>query len=229
LNYLQLCQRTAQYSGTIDGTAPTAVTGQVGRLAILVNMVNSAWSDIQGEHLDSWRWLRSGFTGTLSAGTKRYTAGSFSLTRFSRWIEEFGSLSMYATATGVSDEKALEFIDYQLWRRTYDRGTPQPQRPRQVAISPTEELCFGAVPDAGYTVLGEYMKGKQTLADDADIPECPADYHEVIVWKALILLNWFDEASQLTFGQCQQFYFERLDALRRSQLPRTVIGQEPLA
>lgn len=229
MNYLELCQRTAQYSGTIDGTAPTTVTGQVGRLAMLVNQVASAWDDVQLEHIDSWRWLRSGFTGSLSAGTKRYTPASYSLTRFSRWIQERGSLSIYLTATGVSDEKEVDFIDYQLWRRTYDRGTQVQRRPTQVAISPIEELCFGDVPDGTYTVLGEYMKGKQSLTANADIPECPADHHEIIVWKALIRLNWFDEASPVTLTDCKQFYFEKLDALRRMQLPRTNIGESPLA
>ena len=43
-----------------------------------------------------------------------------------------------------------------------------------------------------------YRKSAQALTLDADIPEMPTDFHELIVWEALKRLGNFDE------GQVQQ-------------------------
>ena len=37
-----------------------------------------------------------------------------------------------------------------------------------------------------YRVTGNYWKSNQILADDDDIPEMPADYHFMIVYRAIV-------------------------------------------
>lgn len=196
MNYLALCQDTVRESGTISGDAtPSAVTGQSGRLLKVVNWVAKAWTEIQNLH-DDWLWMRAEFSATTTAGAPRYTSSSFSLTRFSRFITEPHGVTIYKTATGVSDEGELRFIDWQTWRATYGRGTQVNNRPRDYTISPAGEFCVGPVPDDTYTLRGEYQKSAQVLAANTDIPELPdTSLHSVIVWKALMLLAQFDEGQ----------------------------------
>lgn len=236
--FLELCQLAALFSGTIDGVAPTTVVDQEGRLAKVVEWTRTAWDHIQTEHITDWRWLRAEFEDDISANTRRYLPASFPSIptgRFSRWITEEKSLTIYETAVGVSDERELDFIDWQDYRRLFERGTIIPKRPRYAAISPAGELCFGDTPDTTYTARGEFMKGKQTLEDDDDVPEAPGDYHEVIVWKTLMLLHEHDEAPQVPLATCRQNYENLMGPLRRVALGNRgrggsiVIASTPLA
>lgn len=196
MNYLQLCQRTVRESGTISGDAtPSTTVAQSGRLLKVVDWVAEAWKQIQNLH-DDWLWMRAEFSGPATIGTPRYTASSWSLTRFSRWILDDCSVTIYKTSLGVSDEGALRFIDWQTWRAKYGRGTQTNNRPTEYTISPMGEFCLGPLPDDAYTVRGEYQKSAQALAINADVPELPDDsLHTVIVWKALMLLGDFDEGA----------------------------------
>ena len=69
MNFLELCQKTAQQTGTIQASAdgslkPTTVTGQINRLRLIVDYVREAYIDIQNAHR-GWRWLNSEFVGEL--------------------------------------------------------------------------------------------------------------------------------------------------------------------
>ncbi len=220
--YLELCQKVARESGTIAGVLPTAVTGQTGRLLKVVNWVNDAWSEIQNMHA-AWLWMRSEFSNDLSTNTMKYTAASFNLTDFARWVEDPGSVTMYLTATGVSDEGELENVPYDQWRRTYDRGTQTANRPTQWTVTPSLEFAVGVKPDLVYTVRGEYYLGNQALAANGDTPNCPARFHDLIVWKALMKLYASDEATE-QLEEVKDLYEPLLFALVRDQLPAVMIS-----
>jgi hypothetical protein len=231
--YLELCQAVARESGTFSGTQPSSVANQTGRLAKVVSWTAEAWRQIQVLH-DAWRWMRKDFTGSVTAGgTGRFTGASFSITDFAEWILERKdgewNISLYLTASGVSDEGPLRVIDWPVWRRRYLIGTQVQDRPTEVAVSPSNELCFGNIADAAYTVRGEYRKTAQILAANADTPDCPARFHPIIVWKALKLLHEHDEAPVLNIISVNNRYLADLDALERDQLPPIRIGSKPLA
>lgn len=195
MNYLQLAQRVNRESGTASGdSSPSTVVSQTGRLLKICDMTATAYQELQSAYAD-WLWLRAQFSGNTTANTSRYTPASFNLTRHSRWITTPRTTTIYLTATGVSDEGNLDYLTYDQWRQLYDWGTQTPNRPRHYAVSPTQEFCLGPVPDATYTVRGEYQKSAQVLAANADIPEMPADYHMLIVWNALLHLSEFDEGG----------------------------------
>lgn len=198
MNFLQLCQDTVRESGTISGdTTPTTTVGQSGRLLKVVNWVIKAWQDIQNLH-DDWLWMRDEFSGPIVQGTARYLYTAMTgIARWSRWLScEDTDFTIYKTALGVSDETVLTEITWAQWRARYGRGTQTQNRPVEYAISPAGEICLGPVPNAAYTMRGEYQKSAQVLAADADIPELPdTSLHKVIVWKALLLLAQFDDGS----------------------------------
>ena len=227
MNFLALCQRVASESGTINGTLPTAVTSQTGRLLKVVNWTAEAWNQIQGEHT-TWKWMRAEFSGAVLTNTVRYTPASFNLTRHRAWItdeaHDAGAITVYATATGVSDETVLVRADWEDFRAMYLRGSQTAARPIEYAVSPAGELCFGPKPDAAYTAQGEYYKSAQTLSANSDTPECPEEHHMTIVWRALKLLKIHDEDMVQTKRDIDALHTDAMFALMASQLPRPRVG-----
>lgn len=227
MNFLQIVQMAARESGTVSGVLPLSVSGQTGRLNKFVKWCEVAWTQIQNEN-GSWRWMRGEFSADLSASTARYSAASFSITRWAEWITEPQSLSIYKKSLGVSDENALSFLEWKDWRIKYDRGVQVNDRPIEVATTPANELAFGPIPDATYTVKGEFRKAPQILAADADVPEMPARFHELIAWEALLLMAEHDEA-ELHIAVALRRSRRLWDDLRRDQLPTVYIASGPLA
>ncbi len=216
----------ARESGTISGVLPISVTGQTGREAKVIYWVNEAWNQIQNDK-DTWRWMRGEFDGAISASSQRYTgAGSFSLTRWAGWITDNDTMTIYPTADGVAYETPIGPIPFANYRAMYERGTRTAGAPVVYSVSDANELCF-QLPDTAYTVRGMYRKTPQDLTANADIPEMPVRFHNLIAWDALILLAGADESISH-----MQIFQQRATRLRgdlmRDQLPQISIGG-PLA
>lgn len=224
-SFLELCQMVARESGTVSGALPSTVDSQTGRLLKIVHWTTSAWTQIQNRR-NAWRWMRGEFgspDAVTSAGTPRYTSASWSLTRWAEWITERDTVTIYLQSTGVSDEGPISFMPWSMYRRTYERGTQTANRPVHYSISPAGEFCLGPRPDATYVVRGEYRKSPQTLAQNGDIPEMPARFHELIAWYGLLLLAEHDEGN-LHIAVAIRRYRDLMDELERDQLPRPEIG-----
>lgn len=230
--FLQLCQDVARESGTISGVQPASVTGQTQRLLKIVNWTASAWNRIQTDR-DDWRWMRASFTAPagLVIGSPRYTANSFNVARFGAWLHatpRFTPFTICDPAIGASDESELREISYERWLTEYGRGQQTNGRPGFFAISPSDELCFGPLPDLAYTVKGEYQRSPQALVNNDDVPELPVRFHDIIRWRALMLLARHDEAPGALRDATIE-YDALLDALERAQTPTIRIGGDPIA
>lgn len=220
--FLDICKKVARESGTVSGVLPTAVTGQSGRLLKIVNWVIDAWDEIQNDE-STWLWMRKEFSDDTVIDQFKYTATDWSLTDFSRWVIDPLSVTMYLKATGVSDEGEVNFLRWDEWRTKYGRGTQDSNRPIEYTITPLNEFGLGPKADKVYTVSGEYYAGNQALAADGDTPNCPARFHDVITWKALMKLAGSDEGAE------QRNHFEAMYrplrfALERDQLPKITIA-----
>lgn len=232
MNFLELAQKVASKSGTISGIAPTTVVGQTGRLGKIVAIVNDAWQQIQN-HRNAWKWMRAEFSGKETiADTARYTASAWALTRFRAWIIDdakgYQPVSLYLQSAGVATEAPIRFIPWEQWRAQYGRGSHDANQPGEYTVSPANELCLGPTPNAVYIVAGEYRKSNQTLSANDDIPEMPADFHDLIWQYALEILAGDDEAPT-AFANARTARGPMVYALERDQLPEVVIGCGPLA
>ncbi len=230
--YLELSQDLARESGTISGTNPGAVADQAGRLLKIVEWTANAWVRIQNLHVD-WRWMEKDFSANVSSGTARYTPVAFSINDHRAWrndnlVTGYQPNTIFLTATGVSDEGPLREITWQQYRTRYDRGAQTNNYPSEYAISPAGEFCLGPIPDDIYTIRGPYRSAAVLLTADADIPACPAAFHEIIVWRALMMLAEFDEAIDQRLAAAIK-YQTFLDDLESDQLPRIEMGGAPLA
>lgn len=223
--YLQLCQATALDSGTVPGTgSPSSVESQTGRLYRIVTFVANAWRDIQRER-QNWRWMSAEFTGTTISGVQAYDAAAMGISsRFGHWIfrgdgDDEDLFSLYGSSQ--SDEGLLCVIPWERFRRERMIGSAASQtgKPSEVTRNPANELVFYPIPDGAYTVRGRYQKAPQTLAGNTDVPEMPEQFHDLIKWKALMLLGNYDEnPNQMPFWGGQ--YKSILTQLETDQLPR---------
>lgn len=206
MDYLAICKQTASDSATFDEGAISTVVAQTGRKAKVVRWVNMAWRSIQNAH-KAWRWMQSEFTGSTVAAQQRYAGTEFddaftsaAIDRFSEWdcigLGE-NRFKLFDPAIGLSDIGPLRFLP---WERFYAErvNTAAPNdKPVAFSIDPQNRLCLSPVPDDAYTVRGPYRKSAQTLENDADTPEMPADLHDVISSVAVQFMQLHDEATHL--------------------------------
>jgi hypothetical protein len=185
----------------------------------MVNWISAAWDDLQLERPD-WYWLRAGFTLTLSASDYQYSYTDAGIaTRFSMW--DTNSLRQYKLSK--NDEIQLSFMGYEDFRQSYLIGAETQSQPEYFTIDPQLNLMFGPIPDATYTVSGEYFKAPHTLATNEDIPEIPAQYHMAIVYRALMLYARYEAASEI-YEDASLNYKRFLRRLELNQLPDVAVG-----
>ena len=220
MTFLELCQRVRQECG-IAGTGPSAVSSQVGQLKKVVDWTNDAWRELQLMH-DDWLWKRKDFTLTLSASDNDYSAADASVTDLGEWDLE--TFRIYLTSATVSDETFLSRMEYDVWRNVWVIGSQTPSRPNVVAQKPDLHLGFGPVPDATYTVTGQYLQATQQMSADADTPTgLPAEFHMIIVYIAMRKYA-ASEAAPEVWANAKDEYSRKLRALERKQLPKWRTG-----
>lgn len=229
---LELCQMAGRESGVVSGDQPASVTNQTGMLKRIVGWTVAAVKWVEQEE-EGWFWMQKPWTGALTASNRAYTAASFSLTDWSAWhIDDLEqkkfTVSLYATATGVSDEQGLRFIEYIRWQSIFDLGTQTPGRPAFYTISPAGEIIFAPTPDVAYTARGLYRRAPQTLAANGDTPAWPAQFHDAAGWESARRAAAYDKAWDEAL-RCEAERDEIMSQLRRHQLPPIRIKSKKLA
>lgn len=223
--FLTLCGDLTDESGAI-GTAPSAVTAQTGRQKKCVNWIRRAWEAIQNVSPD-WRWMQGEVSAVaLTINDMNYSSSDLGISsRFGEWKGDraapgftYRPWTIYDNSIGQADESPLTEITYELWRTKYDRGTHDAQRPTEYAIAPDRTFRLGPKPDIAYRVRGEYRKSIQVLAADADEPEMPSRFHDLIVWRAMMLMANHDESDPIYIRAMREYGPLMLD-LQRDQLP----------
>ncbi len=205
MTFLELVNQVASDSATFTEGAFTTVVGVTGRQAKLVRWTNMAYRSIQNAH-KGWLWMQSEFTGDTVAATQRYAGTDFDdvftgqITRFSEWVcRGYGEnrFKIFDPDIGLSDIGRLVFVPWDDFYSKHVNTDAPDDKPACFSIDPQNRLCLAAVPDDVYTVRGLYRKSAQTLSVDDDIPEMPADLHDVIASVAAQTLALHDEALQL--------------------------------
>lgn len=225
MNFLELVQRLHSEAG-IQGTAPATVIGQTGMNLRVVNWTLTAYEEIQGLH-ETWLFRQEDFSFPTIMAIQNYTPVGVGLTDLSRWkIEPDGSgIRIYSA---VSDEADLSYYPWEQFRATYKFGSSRTQsgRPSVFSIKPDTSMDLWPIPDAVYTVNGEYVKQVQTMTANDDEPVIP-DYHMIIVWRGLMYYGAFEGASD-AYSHGQVEYKKLLARLMLNQLPTMTWG-DPLA
>lgn len=238
--YLALCKevtRECDIAGASLTDLPTAVTNQVGDLRRVVEWVKQAWTELQNRH-PNWRWMRSTWSVNTVAADDTYAGTdctdsrlSTTIDRFGRWIthddEGYSNVKMYLSSGGVSGEGWLTFLPWNDFRAVYKIGTQNNGKSAHFTIDPQNNLVLGPKPDAVYVVTGEYQMSAQTLSADANTPEMPAQFHQLIVYRAMQKYAGFESASDVMVRAVTEGN-KLLRQLEANQLPRILLAG-PLA
>jgi hypothetical protein len=231
--YLQLCRDVERESGAVSPSSLIQnVDGATNRSAKSVAWVRDAWLDIQNRR-DDWTFMRRDFSGkALAAGQGRYVpATDWSMTdvsRFERDTPRRRAIWIRDPAAPERDDSPLIEIDYDRWKQDFSRGQ-QASRPMFWAVSPAGELCVGPFPDKVYHLDGGYRRTAQVLTSNLDVPICREEYHQVIVWKALLRANGHDEATQTALASASTEFVSAYQTLVNNCTPRINLDVEPLA
>lgn len=234
LTYLTAVQKLRQ-EAEIPGTGPSTVVNQTGQARRLVDWVKDAYEDIQNRH-DNWRWLRSEFSLLTVAGTSTYASTACTddgnpITRFTRWWPRddcgFSNLRCYLQSGGVGGETWLVFLPWSRFRSIYQIGTQNNGQPAHFTIDPQNRLVLGPTPNDVYVLTGEYQKSPQVLAADADVPELPAQFHRLIVLRAMEMYG-ANAIAQEVLARAMSEGGRMMRALENNQLPEVTFA-EPLA
>lgn len=223
--FLQLCAELRQ-EVLASGTGPTAVTGQVGEYKRIVDWIVRSDKDVQQEH-DDWLFMVGSFTINTVADDGAYAASDCvtPVTDLRAWKNE--SLKIYLSATGVSDETQLHYIDYQTWYEKYNTGTQTSGRPLHFTIDDDMSLLLGPKPSAVYRVSGKYHKSVDALSTSDDTPVYPVEFHMLPVYLGMMKYGRSTGASEV-YADGERLYMQMLKRMERTQLPRWRSGR-PLA
>lgn len=201
----------------MTGTGPTATTSQVGEYGRIVEWIDAAYQKIQNLH-PNWDFLRNDFSFSTVASTGNYTKSAASVSELGTWKTD--TFRCYLTATGVSDQQDLDYVPWADFRESYSRGSLSTQegRPILFTVKPDQSVTFWPIPNAIYTVTGEYFKRAQTLAADASEPLIPLAFQDVIVWRALMFYGAYVGADE-KYAHGEREYKQVLARLELNQLP----------
>jgi hypothetical protein len=171
MTFLQMARRVRQECG-IAGDGPSAVTGQSGIYAKIVNWVLSAHEEIQLKH-QNWRFDWAQLTTALAAQESFTPLDDWSIS-VRQWDERDEGAYIYPTASGVNARAFLTWMPYDSWR-ALPKGQPAGY-PRWVTQAPDKTVKFYPTPAALYTVVMDYWRKPEVLAANNDIPRMPLDY-----------------------------------------------------
>lgn len=227
MTFLEIAQQLVRESGTADDGSPSTVVSQTGRMSKVIGWAKSAYTLIQTAEPE-WRWMQRRFSGPTISGQRNYDGNDMGVTtRFKAFVcrnsPRENRFTIYETALGVSDEGKLSFVNYDDFVTRYVRGTQTNDKPSYFTIAPDGDLWLHPIPDGIYTIQGPYRRSAQALALDADEPEMPEEFHELIVEVGLMFLGVHDETPQVTHWMLRRS--ERFNQLRRDQLPKLRLGE----
>lgn len=224
MDYLALCNALRKEC-RIPGAAMTAVTGHTGALDDIVRWIAQAWTDIQTDHDGRWRWLRKSFTFNTTASDDQYAYGditdvetSSAITRFTAWriTDKYNPPKIYLTSGGVGGQRWLVYRSWDTFNLVFKIGTQNNGAPVFITEDPAQNIVLGPIPGDTYTVTGEYWKGPQTLTLTTDEPECPSQFHMVIVYRAMIDYG-YNEVAPERLARAEERYAQLLARLETNQ------------
>ncbi len=103
------------------------------------------------------------------------------------------------TFAGMRSEIFMGYTAYDDWRNAYLYGALRTikTRPNEISITPLKALALGPIPDAGYTIIGDYFSAPSELVLATDIPALPVKYHLAIVYKAMVAYGLYEAATEV--------------------------------
>ena len=214
--YLELVQELVAelgIGGANQGAAvPATVTGQKGQLWNAVNWVKQANNNINLMWSD-WRYLSVEYAEPLVIGSAAVpvhtgTEVARKWDRDSFWIDR--------SLTTVGE---LDFMAWEDFRREVLPGPAASNtKPSSITMKRDGTLQLNVACDVAYALTAEFYKRPALLANDADLPEMPAEFHRLIICEAAIKYGNKEAAAEVISGMEAEYDY-LLAKLMTDQLP----------
>lgn len=199
MQYLQLVNRARRECGVSGPDLATLQSGLSKEGQRFADWIGQAWTDLQMARAD-WQWMRTEtvFATVLAQGD--YTLAQAGATDLAEWIPD--SFRSYLTATGTPGEQTMEWVDYTRFRDYYQFSTMRtsPGFPLWLTTKPDHSLAVWPLPNAAYTIRGEYYRAPTALSADADDPAddgLPVRFHMLLVFMAMQAYAFFAAAPEI--------------------------------
>ncbi|MFA5921167.1 MAG: hypothetical protein WC856_07730 [Methylococcaceae bacterium] len=217
MTFLELCKEVRSRAG-ITGTGPLTVVGQIGELGRIVSFTNEAYIELQDSRED-WYFLRNDFTFNCTSTVSAYPTTTVS--NLANWKND--SFRCYLTT--ANDEQWLRYIPWDEFRdlRLFGTNRTATGKPIEFTIKPDKSLVLWPIPDAAYTVVGEYYRTAATMTADSDTPLF-SRYQYVIVYAALMRQGAYISDPAL-YSSSEIEYNKLLSQLTRNEKDTITIGR----
>lgn len=233
---LELARRIARECRmTASANVPATTINQTGNLLDAVTWLDDAWLELQAEQMP-WRWMIKNFTLTTVIGIDTYeysdcidvpTSGA--ITRFDSWkfVDPMSIVTSYLQSAGVNTQGYVYYLPWETFRLTYLVGTIQSGQPAHITIDPQNRIQIGPIPNEVYVLGGEYKRSPQIMTLDEDVPEMPAQFHNLLIYDAMRKYAGAESAAEIMLRANTEGARVR-SQLNMNQLPAFRIGG-PLA
>jgi hypothetical protein len=145
--------------------------------------------------------MRKSFSFNTIAGQQRYARADI-VPDCAEW--KLDSFRAYPQTAGVGGEQILPPMGWDTFRDIYQFGTMRTTtgNPAVVSVEPDKSLSIGPVPDAVYTIDGEYWRTPTTLSADADDPAAPGNdfperFHMLLVYDVMERYALYESAQEV--------------------------------
>lgn len=238
--FQQLCQTVNQFLRAGNNVAFGSVATPVNQLQTdIIYFVNQAWQQLQNDH-PSWLWMRDRMNGfALTATQRTYTLANLQTGRanYRNFLPMNAANYRYCLMADSNPpigtqptQMPVYFIPYQEWRGYWDR-TPRPTgQPVRLTEFPDFSLQLDPTPNnapsgSPWALYFDYRTTNTVLAADADKPNMPADYHDILVWWAIDLYCRTRSNSSPLAAEAKAEVKRQRDRLAAYQLPEITLGR----
>jgi len=140
---------------------------------------------------------------------------------------EINKGSFYLQDTDGSDRRRLQWVSWETFQQLANvGGSVFFGEPTFVTETSEGKWDFFPRPAKQYTIWFEYVTTPQELTNDDDVPTIPTEYHEAIVWRALMNYADYDEKPQV-FARAERRYGFYRSNLETNKLPTLSWGLSP--
>jgi hypothetical protein len=212
---VQMLQAQVGASADLPWAGPSTLLGVTGQYLELFNWVQMAYRDIQNDQ-PQWRWRTKQGVLSLANAQNVYTVsqitaqtggavvapgtdlGDYEDIDPLHFIDDNSYGLVYDSTIGVGNETYCHYFPYQDWRGWKDRNVLPVGKPTYFTKRPDSSLEFSPVPNiATFVFVTDYKTKLDSFpASAANLPTSqsdaysplylPTQYHEAIVWKALM-------------------------------------------
>lgn len=226
--YLELCRKVhliLRIGEETPGTQPETVTGQNSVLAEIVQWVNHSHDDICRSSKE-WNFLRRDGEVTLPSGATQLAVPDIrtALPAYNKLLPFVGRncayIGMRDAASSQAGEIDVQYVPYEEWQGRYDVPPLPTGMPSFFTVHPNQNLMFDSIADRDYTLRLNYKANVIQLTGDNDVPMFDDDYHNAIVWWAILHYYCPSRDSSMELRNKADVELRReLTKLRNEQLP----------